>query len=77
MDQKGEFDLLMDLNRHHDRICAYLGALTEAPLRLHASRGKFDKIYNLEIRTLGDSSLDDRYQSILAYLARLRVKDQN
>ena len=73
--QNGEFDLLMDLNGHHDRICAYLGALTDAPLRVHASRGKFDKIYNLEIRTSGTSSLDERYQSILTYLARLRNKD--
>ena len=65
----------MDLNGHHDRVCAYLGALTDAPLRVHASRGKFDKIYNLEIRTPGASSLDERYQSILTYLARLYNKD--
>ena len=70
--QSGNFDLVMDLNGHQDRVCAYLGALTEAPLRLHASRGKFDKIYNLEIRTAGDSSLNDRYQNILSYLSRLR-----
>jgi len=74
--QSGDFDLLMDLNRHHDRVCAYLGALTEAPLRVHASRGKFDKIYNLEIRTSGDSSLDERYKNILIYLARLRNNNE-
>ena len=72
--QKGGFDLIMDLNSYQDRVCVYLGALTKAPLRLHASRGKFDKIYNLEIRTAGDSSLNDRYQNILSYLSRLRDK---
>jgi hypothetical protein len=69
--QDGNFDLLIDLNGYHDRICAYMGALTAAPLRVHASRGKFDKIYNLEIRTSGHSTLDERYKSILNYLVRL------
>ena len=74
--QGGDFDLLIDLNGYHDRICAYLGALTAAPLRVHASRGKFDKIYNLEIRSAGDSTLDDRYRSILTYLVKLRGPKQ-
>jgi hypothetical protein len=69
--KKEKFDLLMDLNGHHDQICAYLAALTGAPLRLHASNGKFDKIYNLEIRASGKASLIDRYQTILAYLSRM------
>ncbi len=70
--QSEDFDLMMDLNNYHDRVCVYLGALTDAPLRVHASRGKFDKIYNLEIRTSGDSNLNERYQSILTYLSQLR-----
>lgn len=71
--QKGNFDLLMDLNSFQDRVCVYLGALTEAPLRLHASRGKFDKIYNLEFRTSGEAPLNERYNNILSYLSRLRA----
>ena len=69
--QKEKFDLLMDLNGHHDHICSYLAALSGAPLRLHASNGKFDKIYNLEIRAGGNASLSERYQTILSYLSRM------
>ena len=70
--QNENFDLLIDLNGHHDRVCAYLGALTEAPLRLHATEGKFDKIYNLHFRASGEVSLTTRYQNLLAYIARMR-----
>jgi hypothetical protein len=69
--QHEKFDLLMDLNGHHDRICAYLGALAGVPLRLHASNGKFDRIYNLEIRSGGHPSLNQRYQTILSYLSQM------
>lgn len=51
--QGEEFDLLLDLNGHHDRLCAYLCALTAAPMRLHVSEGKFDKVYNLQFRIPG------------------------
>jgi hypothetical protein len=69
--QHEKFNLLIDLNGHHDHICAYLAALTGAPLRLHASNGKFDRIYNLEIRSGSHASLNQRYQIILTYLSRM------
>jgi hypothetical protein len=71
--QNEHFDLLIDLNGHHDRVCAYVAAFVKTPLRLHASHGKFEKIYNLEIRTAGDATLTERYQNIIIYLARMRT----
>jgi hypothetical protein len=70
--QNENFDLLIDLNGHHDRLCAYLGALTAAPMRLHLALGKFDKIYNLQIRVPGHASLNARYETMLSYIARMR-----
>ena len=75
--QREKFDLLLDLNGHHDHICTYLGALAGVPLRLHASNGKFDKIYNLEIRAGGNASLHERYQTILSYLSRMLDKGKS
>ena len=72
--QGEEFDLLLDLNGHHDRLCAYLCALTAAPMRLHISEGKFDKIYNLHFRIPGGAPLSSRYQNLLAYIGRMRQK---
>ena len=66
------FDLLLDLNGHHDRVCAYLCALTAAPMRLHVSEGKFDKIYNLQFRIPGGGPLSSRYQNMLAYINLMR-----
>ncbi|TFH01083.1 MAG: hypothetical protein E4H13_05800 [Calditrichales bacterium] len=66
------FELLMDLNGHHDRICCYLGALTEAPLRIHATEGKFDKVYNLHFRGAEGASLQDRYRNMLNYMRNIR-----
>jgi hypothetical protein len=70
--RRQNFNLLMDINGHHDRICAYLAALTEIPLRVHATTGKFDKIYNLHIRKSGKATLNERYQNILSYIIRMR-----
>jgi len=72
--QKEEFDLLLDLNGHHNRLCAYLCALTAAPMRLHISEGKFDKIYNLHFRIPGGAPLSSRYQNLLTYLDKMRQK---
>jgi hypothetical protein len=66
--QNEAFDILIDLNGHHDRICAYLGALTQAPMRLHVCEGKFDKIYNLHFRIAADSPLSSRYQNLVSYI---------
>jgi hypothetical protein len=72
--QGEDFDLLLDLNGHHDRVCAYLCALTAAPMRLHVSEGKFDKIYNLQFRIPGGAPLSSRYQNMLAYIDLMRQK---
>ena len=72
--QDEEFDLLLDLNGHHDRLCAYLCALTAAPMRMHISEGKFDKIYNLHFRIPGGAPLGSLYQNFLTYIVRMRQK---
>jgi len=72
--QNGKFDLLLDLNGHHERICAYLCVMSAAPLRLHISEGKFDKIYNFHFRVSGSASLKSRYQNFLTYIERMRQK---
>ena len=72
--QGEEFDLLLDLNGNHNRLCAYMCALTAAPMRLHISEGKFDKIYNLHFRMPGDAALDTRYQNFITYIERMIQK---
>jgi hypothetical protein len=69
-----KFDLIIDLNSYHDRLCAYLSALTEAKMRLHLSEGKFDKIYNLQFRTNSDDTTITRYSNMIHYLAKMREK---
>jgi ADP-heptose:LPS heptosyltransferase len=66
------FDITIDLNSHHDVLCTYLTDLIEAPMRLHLVEGKFDKIYNLHIRSKMESSIEKRYQNLVKYLANLR-----
>jgi len=67
-----KFDLTIDLNSYHDALCTYLTGLIEAPLRLHLMEGKFDKIYNLHIRSRVTSPIEKRYQNLVNYLAHLR-----
>ncbi len=69
--RKEKFDLLVDLNSYHDTLCAYLGALIEADMRLHICEGKFDKIYNLHVRTNSNTSLDKRYSQLISKLSRI------
>lgn len=72
--QAENFDLLLDLNGRHIRLCAYLGALSEALMRLHIAEGKFDKIYNLHFRTDENAPLISRYQNFLSNIIRMRKK---
>jgi hypothetical protein len=65
-----DFDLLIDLNEDQDRVCTYLSALSNAPLRIHFSEGKFDKIYNLQIRTDINASLNTKIQTLTNYLIK-------
>lgn len=68
--QDEKFDLLIDLNEHQDRICTYLSALSNAPMRIHFSQGKFDKIYNIQIRTDKNTPLNIKVQTLLNYLVK-------
>ena len=72
--QGEDFDLLLDLNGQQHRLCAYMCALTAAPMRMHISEGKFDKIYNLHFRIPGGAPLDNRYQNFLTYIERMIKK---
>ena len=64
------FDLLIDLNEYQDRICSYLSALSNAGMRIHFSQGKFDKIYNLQIRTEINAPLQEKIQTLFNYLVK-------
>ena len=70
--QNEDFELLIDMNGSHDYVCAYLGALTQASLRLHVSQGNFDKIYNLQFRSQPQEPLETRYDRVLRYLELMR-----
>jgi len=65
-----DFDLLIDLNDQQDRVCTYLCALSNASMRIHFSEGKFDKIYNLQIRTDINTSLNTKIRTLLNYLIK-------
>lgn len=65
-----DFDLLIDLNENQDRVCTYLSALSNAPMRIHFSEGKFDKIYNLQIRTDIAAPLTIKIQTLFNYLVK-------
>lgn len=66
------FDLLIDINSYHERLCSYLGALIESPMRIHLSPGKFDKIYNLQFRTGKKTPVADRFKNLINYLSIMR-----
>ncbi len=65
---KLKFDLVVDLNIHHDTICSYICKLSDAPLRLNLKSGHYDHVYNLHIKTNFNSPIDDELRNILRYL---------
>jgi hypothetical protein len=67
-----KFDLSVDLNSSHDILCTFLTAKAGAPLRIHLAQGKFDKIYNIQIRSEFSSSLHARFKLMIGYLATMR-----
>ncbi|HES60216.1 MAG: hypothetical protein JW956_10270 [Calditrichaceae bacterium] len=67
------FDLIIDLNIRPDKICAYICALSEAPVRINLVSGKYDHVYNLYFRSEQEKSIDERYQLILSNLAKLKL----
>ncbi len=70
--QDENFDLVIDINGHHDHLCTYLGVFTNAPLRLHLCEGKFDKFYNIHIRAGDNARTDARFKNLINYLAKIR-----
>lgn len=71
--QNSKFDLVVDLNPKHDKTCSYLCAFCGAPLRLNLTPGKYDHIYNLNIRTDQSKPLLDRLENILIYLKKFKT----
>lgn len=69
--RKEKFDLLIDLNSYHDTLCSYLAAQTDAEMRMHICEGRYDKIYNLHVRTDSNTSLERRYSLLVNNLTRL------
>ena len=67
------FDLIIDLNKQPDKICAYICAFSEAPIRINLISGKYDHVYNLYFRSEQEKSIDERYQLILSNLAKLKL----
>jgi len=73
-----KFDLVIDLNGHHDQLCTYLCLCTTAPLRQHLVPGRYDKIYNLQLRLEASASMDNRFRNLITYLSLMRgVKTDN
>lgn len=66
------FDLIVDLNSHHDHLCTYIGAFIAAPLRIHVSEGKFDKVYNLHIRSGRINGMESKFKNMINYLTKIR-----
>jgi hypothetical protein len=70
--QEEKFDLVIDINSHHDHLCTFLGVFTNAPLRMHVTEGKFDKFYNIHIRSESQVRGDVRFKNMINYLDRIR-----
>ena len=70
--QDENFDLVIDINSHHDHLCTFLGVFTNAPLRLHLTEGKFDKYYNIHIRAESSAHTKARFKNMINYLAKIR-----
>ena len=67
------FDLIIDLNLRPDKICAYICALSEAPVRINLTSGKYDHVYNLYFRSETGKTVDERYDLILDNLSKLKI----
>ncbi len=68
------FDLIIDLNIQPDKICAYICAFSEAPVRINLISGKYDHVYNLYFRSEQEKSIDERYKLILDNLTKLKFQ---
>jgi hypothetical protein len=69
------FDLVVDVNINQDRICAYICALSGAPMRLNLASGEYDFVYNLQFRANLQKQLDEQLNNIISYF--IFLKNQN
>jgi len=63
------FDMVIDLNLEFNLIATFLCRASEARLRIcfvHPSR---DPFYNFQMRAINSNSLEQKYQSLINYLA--------
>ena len=68
------FDLVIDLNLEPDRLCTYISALSGAPLRMNLVPGKYDHVYNVQIRTTDLGNAEYKMDKLLDYLKRFNIK---
>jgi len=71
--QQAEFDLVIDLNLKPDRLCTYISALSGAPLRMNLSSGKYDHVYNVQIRTQASGNTEYKMEKMLEYMRRFNA----
>jgi hypothetical protein len=67
------FDMIIDLNEQPDKICAYICALSRAPVRINLTSGKYDHVYNLYFRSGENKPVTERYNLILDNLKKLKI----
>jgi len=70
-----KFDLVIDLNQPQDNLCTYICALSGAPLRLAIANGRYDHIYNLQIRSRYKGLMEDQLRNLLNYIQTFTLTD--
>ncbi|HHJ53137.1 MAG TPA: hypothetical protein ENJ89_08080 [Caldithrix abyssi] len=66
--QEADIDLIIDLNPKHDKLCAYIAALSGAPLRMTIGSGAFEYVYNMQLRQDAGKPLKEKLKNTLNYL---------
>ncbi len=67
-----KIDMIIDLNAPQNITCAYISAISAAPIRLNFSSGPYDFIYNLHIHIDEAKSVKEKLNSIIRYLKSLK-----
>jgi hypothetical protein len=70
--REGNFDLVIDLNTTPDRVCSYITAFSGAKVRMNLIPGRYDHIYNFQVRSDSHKSTEEKLQNILVYLLKLK-----
>jgi hypothetical protein len=63
------FDMVVDLNVEFNLIATFLCRVSEAKLRICLAHPDRDSFYNFQVRATDDSNIQDKYQSLLKYIA--------